>query len=170
MKILNATELKEWDDFTISNEPISSLGLMERAATYCFQEILKIHEGNTPFHIVVGMGNNGGDGLVIARKLVEANYTVRVSILNFSDTESADFNANKARVPSNIMHLIHASDDFQLHKKEVIIDCIFGYGLSRKVEGEFAKIINRINSLQTKVISIDMPSGLFTNEIGRAHV
>ncbi len=164
MKILNATELKEWDAFTLSNEPISSLDLMERAATYCFQEILKIHEGNTPFHIVVGMGNNGGDGLVIARKLVEANYTVRVSILNFSDTESADFNANKARLPSNIMHLIHASDDFQLHKKEVIIDCIFGYGLSRKVEGEFAKIISRINAAQAQVISIDMPSGLFTND------
>ena len=164
MKILNATELKEWDDFTISNEPISSLGLMERAATYCFQEILKIHEGNTPFHIVVGKGNNGGDGLVIARKLVEANYRVRVSILNFSDTVSADFSTNKARLPSNILHLIHASADFQLHKQEVIIDCIFGYGLSRKVEGEFAKIINRINSAQAQVISIDMPSGLFTND------
>ena len=61
------------------------------------------------------------------------------------------------------MHLIHVSYDFQLHKKEVIIDCIFGYGLSRKVEGEFTKIINRINSAQAQVISIDMPSGLFTN-------
>ena len=83
MKILSSDQIGEWDNSTIQKQQISSLELMERAARRCAKEIIKDFSDNFSFHIIVGKGNNGGDGLVIARYLREKKYKVRISILEF---------------------------------------------------------------------------------------
>ena len=88
MKILSANQIKRWDKATLKSEKISSLQLMERAANNCSRQIMQDFKSTVSFHIIVGKGNNGGDGLVIARKLLQKKYEARVTILEFTKKES----------------------------------------------------------------------------------
>ena len=164
MIILNTSAIKEWDSFTIKNKPITSLGLMEKAGNACANKIIKEMKGKESFHVIVNKGNNGGDGLVIARNLINNKYKVRVSVLEFSDNESSDFLNNLKRLPKRLITRIFTPSNLIIKKKEIIIDAIFGYGLNRIVTGKFAKLIHNINQSDSKIISIDMPSGLFNED------
>ena len=84
MKILSANQIKQWDKATLKSEKISSLQLMERAANNCRRQIMQDFNKDFSFHIIVGKGNNGADGLVIARTLLQKKYKVRVTILDFA--------------------------------------------------------------------------------------
>ena len=138
MIILNTSAIKEWDSFTIKNKPITSLGLMEKAGNACANKIIKEMKGKESFHVIVNKGNNGGDGLVIARNLINNKYKVRVSVLEFSDNESSDFLNNLKRLPKRLITRIFTPSNLIIKKKEIIIDAIFGYGLNRIVTGKFA--------------------------------
>ena len=164
MIILNSSTIKEWDIFTIKNKPITSLDLMEKAGNACTNKIIKEMEEKESFHVIANKGNNGGDGLVIARNLINNNYKVRVSVLEFSDNESSDFLNNLNRLANIFITRIFTPSDLIIKKKEIIIDAIFGYGLNRIVTGKFAKLIHNINQSDSKIISIDMPSGLFNED------
>ncbi len=180
MKILKAIKVKEADNYTIKHKPISSINLMEHAATMCSNWIIdkfifNIYETNKHFKIFVGPGNNGGDGLVIARLINQEvgrwfykNSTVDIYILNFTDNFSPDFLINLERlkkVTKNIFEVKSEKGFPVINKEDIIIDAIFGSGLSREVNGLPAKVINFINeSVNNKVVAIDIPSGLFGEE------
>lgn len=164
MNILNSSELKEWDLYTIEHEKISSLDLMDRAANSCTVQIINNYPAESQFHIIVGKGNNGGDGLIIAKRLHDNNYNVRISILNFNSNESRDFRFNLDNIGSLDLKYINNSKELYLKSDEIIIDAIFGYGLNRIVEGKFAEVISSINSSISNVLSLDIPSGLFVDD------
>ncbi len=174
MKILSTQQIKEADKYTIEKEPILSIDLMERAASRAAEWILREIGANNDFAIFVGPGNNGGDGLVIARLLDhaqrEANLTnhVNVYVVKFSDKYSEDFKINLDRLKNTnvVVHYITSSDDFpHLTDNQVVVDAIFGSGLSRPASGLAGEIIEKINQAHKKlIISIDIPSGLFGEE------
>ena len=164
MKIFLSEQVREADAYTIKHEPISSINLMERAAGKCF-DYINGNFNNTVYHIFVGPGNNGGDGLVIARMLAEENKTVFVYILNISPNFSADFSENLVRLRAlNEAKISEIKDLYkfpELNENEIVIDAIFGSGLSRPIQGFVADVIHKINESKNIVLSIDIPSGLF---------
>lgn len=167
MKILTAQQIKEADEYTIQHEPVSSINLMERAANTCSRWIMERFPKETQFIAVCGMGNNGGDGLAIARLLLTNGYKVETFIIPFFSNPSSDFSTNKKRLENiantKITEIKEPADIIitsSPYKNTVIIDAILGSGLSKPVEGKLADVIQKINSLHLPVISIDMPSGL----------
>ena len=165
MKILSTVQIYQADKATIQNKPISSIDLMEFAANQCFKRICKISKSKSKIiHVFCGIGNNGGDGLVIARKLIEAKYLVNTYIVNFSDKRSDDFQENYRRLTQLYVTPIELSEVSSfpiITEDEIVIDAIFGIGLKRAPAGFVKEIIQKINNCNCLVISIDFPSGLF---------
>ena len=176
MKILNSEQLRAADAYTITHEPIQSIELMERAAGVCVRWITGYFHNDTFFKVVCGMGNNGGDGLAIARLLHDKGYGVEVYILPFFSRSSHDFNVNLKRLDAikniSVKEIKDANEisvtDIQ-NKPVVIIDAILGSGLSKPIEGKLAEAVQRINSLKCPVVSIDMPSGLMMEDNAKAN-
>ncbi len=168
MKILNASKTRGADNYTIKYEPISSTDLMERAGNLCFKKIIKLYPKIKKTTVFVGPGNNGGDGLVIARLLSQKKIKVSVVILNFNDNFSDDFKVNFERLKkqnkSKIKFIKNISELPKISKDNLIIDAIFGSGLSRILKGFVAEVVNKINESKANIISIDIPSGLFGEE------
>ena len=135
MKIYDSVELHKWDAYTITHEPILSIDLMERASLLCSEHIQAEHD-ITKFTIVCGMGNNGGDGLAIARTLAESDCEIEVVILQYSNQHTEDFDFNLARLPKSIpiTWLTETSYLFNFQGKHVI-DCIFGTGFKPPING-----------------------------------
>ncbi|MBA3899533.1 MAG: NAD(P)H-hydrate dehydratase [Bacteroidetes bacterium] len=170
MKILNAKQIKEADAFTIAHEPIASIDLMERAAMACTEEIREVFSKEQPFYIFCGTGNNGGDGLAIGRLLYDEGFQTEIYVLDFSGKESEDFTINKNRLLHRGISLKSFSEGIafpEIPYNAVIIDAIFGTGLSGPVKAEFTKVISNLNQYSERgipVLSIDMPSGLFDED------
>lgn len=166
MKILNAEQIRQADAYTIKNEPVSSINLMERAATKCYDWISSKIDKSKKIFVFCGLGNNGGDGLVIARLLCKSGYKVSVYILKHSDKCAEDFRKNRERLRKikniSITEISDAAKFPEIKNEDVIIDAIFGSGLSKPVEGFPADIIHAINKTKAFVISIDLPSGLYS--------
>jgi len=168
MKILQVDKIREADAYTIQNEPIESINLMERAAASCYNWIRKKTDNHTKIKVFCGPGNNGGDGLVIARLLAQKGYTTDVYITRFSDKASEDFQINFARLKKiegiEIVEIVKDDKLPVLIADEIVIDAIFGSGLSKAIEGYWAKLVEHINRSGTITIAIDTPSGLFSDE------
>ncbi|NOT52619.1 MAG: NAD(P)H-hydrate dehydratase [Chitinophagaceae bacterium] len=167
MKILSAEEIRQWDQYTIQHEPVASIALMERAAGKCVDWLAEKGYVENPFSIFCGKGNNGGDGLAIARLLATKKYPVTVYILEFGHKGTEDFQTNLARLhqyPEVDLRFIQTEQNFhEIKKDEIIIDALFGSGLNRGIEGVTANLIDHINISGCEIISIDMPSGLFVD-------
>ncbi|MCP9200335.1 NAD(P)H-hydrate dehydratase [Gramella sp. GC03-9] len=169
MKILSAKQLAEADKISIKKQGITSEELMERAASLVFEEIHhRLENRPIPIKIFCGIGNNGGDGLVIARKLMEHDYKVKVYIVNYSNKRSEDFLSNydklKALSKGWPVQLKGENDLPELNKGDFVVDSIFGIGLNRPIEGWMAKLVNHINQSGAFILSVDMPSGLFPDQ------
>lgn len=166
MKLFNAEQIRAWDQYTIEHEPIASIDLMERAAAKCAEWIIYNHLSSQPLHIFCGKGNNGGDGLAIARLLIEKGCNVTVYILEFGNFGTNDFQLNLHRlheVTKNI-HFLQTADFFPvLTHDDVVIDAILGTGINKPTEGFTEALINHINHSPATVVSIDIPSGMFVN-------
>lgn len=166
MKILDAAQIRECDKFTIENEPIASIDLMERAATAITEWMVENILNTTHICFFAGTGNNGGDALAVARQLAgrQANQ-ITVYLLNISDKKSADYQANLERLrhTSGVEIVeINANDPMpQIAPGSIVVDGIFGSGLNRPITGYWAEIINHINSSGNASIAIDIPSGLY---------
>lgn len=167
IKIFTSVQIKKADEYTVAHEPIASIDLMERAATKCTQWLIQNIKKKDSLLFFCGPGNNGGDGLVIARQLHILGYTVKVYLLSLSKNCSVDFSINEERlrkVQKDILHTITSSNEFpEINKTDIIIDAIFGTGLNKTVSGLAGDCISLINKSGAKVIAIDMPSGLFTD-------
>ena len=173
MKIFNVQYLAEADKITIEKQGITSEELMERAATLVFEEIhSRLNNEPVPIKIICGIGNNGGDGLVVGRLLIEQGYDVKIYVVNFTKERSKDFLSNYDKIKQLGVSwpvLLKGKEDFpELTPKDFVIDAIFGIGLNRPPEGWVAELIEHINASGAFVLSIDMPSGLFSTKIPAA--
>ncbi len=147
------------------HEPVSSLNLMERAATTCADWISQHTDVNKKIIIYCGPGNNGGDGLVIARILLQQGRNLQVYFLE--GMQSEDFKANFERLLQQDItpQILSATDLFPEHNDgEIILDALFGYGLNRPLSGIADALVQHINRTQSTIISIDIPSGLFADK------
>ena len=174
MKILSAEEIKAWDQYSIEHEPIASINLMERAAGKCTEWLIRNGYSGKQFAIFCGKGNNGGDGLAIARMMAEKGSAVSVHILEFGHKGTDDFQINLQRLhdnPSVDIHYVQGEEHFhEFNYGEIIIDALFGSGLNRPLDGVTAKLVEHINQSGCEVISIDIPSGLFVDRSSKENV
>jgi len=165
MKIVSCEQIKEIDSYTIKHEPIASIYLMERASVQLFNWITGRYGISEHFVIFAGTGNNGGDGLALARMLGNYGYIADVHFVSVSDKISSDcgLNLNRLQNVTNVtINTIKDISQFPLiGTGDIIIDAIFGSGLTRPVTGLPAEVIKMINISEALVISIDLPSGLF---------
>jgi ADP-dependent NAD(P)H-hydrate dehydratase / NAD(P)H-hydrate epimerase len=165
MKIFRSEQIKEIDEITIKKEPIASIDLMERAAGQLFKWITDRFGRSERIVVFAGPGNNGGDGLALARLLFENRYDAEVHYVKFTDKTSRDWEINRRRLETETtvpMNYLTGSDQFPvISSGDIIIDAIFGSGLTRPVEGLPGEVIQQINRVDATKISIDIPSGLF---------
>lgn len=168
MKIFSLNQLRQADKYTMERQNVSSEQLMERAGKVAFEWIQnQLGDSKVRIHVFCGVGNNGGDGLVIARYLLEYGYTVSVYVVNFSDHRSEDFLTNFDRIKNDKVwpHLIAENNDLpEILANEIVIDAIFGVGLNRPPSSWVSKLIQHINKSMAFVLSIDIPSGLFVEK------
>lgn len=166
MKILPVEKIREADAFTIENEPVDSVDLMERAASKVYEWFMKrCKTKEVSVKIFCGIGNNGGDGLALARMLYFSGIIPQVFVVRYSDKMSRDCEINFIRLKEETevpMYDIFSEDDFpQIYDNDIVIDAIFGSGLNRPIEGFTAELIKYINKSNAIKIAIDIPSGLF---------
>ncbi|MFN0274766.1 MAG: NAD(P)H-hydrate dehydratase [Chitinophagales bacterium] len=166
MKVFSSAQIRELDAATIAEENITSYALMERAAQQFTDWFLKMFSSIDEIIIFCGTGNNGGDGLCVARHLYKLNYKVRICIVGDVKKASDDFTLNFHRVwEIKVPVFFFDVHNFpQTQKKDIIIDAIFGSGLNRTPEGIYKDVIEKINASPAKRISIDVPSGFFCDE------
>ncbi|MGI8952221.1 MAG: NAD(P)H-hydrate dehydratase [Chitinophagaceae bacterium] len=167
MKILSATQIQQWDAFTIEHEPITSINLMERAAQQCTDWIIKNKFIDNSVKIFCGKGNNGGDGLAIVRQLIEKNIFPSIYIIEFGAKGTEDFQNNLARLHqlTTDIFFIQSKEFFpEINKNDIIIDALFGSGLNRPLQNLSAELVEHINTSNAKIISVDVPSGMFLDK------
>ncbi len=167
MKLFSTSQIKELDAYTIKHEPISSLDLMERASVAIADWLLHFFETPQAITIVAGTGNNGGDGLVVARILAACGFEVEVVLIKpctdgMRPVLSPDCAANWEQL-QNIKNVrtVETVSSPSLQNSNYIIDALFGSGLNRPLEGVYSEAVQAINQSAAQVISIDIPSGLF---------
>lgn len=166
MKILSVEQIRQADAYTIENEPISSLDLMERASRKVSNWIME-NTNHKSVKILCGMGNNGGDGLAVARHLIENKVDTDVYIVDIASKMSPDCEANYQRLLAMNVNVnwIKSKTDFpEFNQTDILVDAVFGSGLNRKLEGLVADLISYINQSQGFKIAIDIPSGLFADK------
>ena len=165
MKLFRSDQIKQIDERTIEDEPIASIDLMERAAGQVFRWYHSHFERTRRIFIFAGPGNNGGDGLALARMLTSNRYETEVYYVEFAEKTSGDWKKNLSRLKSekNVpFYYLKDCDKFPvISSGDIIIDAIFGSGLARSAEGLAADVIKHINDSDATVISIDIPSGMF---------
>lgn len=165
MKILSAEQIREADRFTILNEPVVSSDLMERAAHAWVKEYLEsdYFEYQKPLAIICGPGNNGGDGLAIAR-ILSIFHKVSVYLLD-AERYSEDNLLNQKRAADQGLEIkkIKQAEDIVIQPDEILIDALFGTGLSRPLTGLAAEVIRYLKRLSNRKIAVDVPSGLFAD-------
>ena len=163
-KILNAEQIRSADDYTIRNKPIPSIDLMEYASNCFINSIWDKQFMTKKIVIVCGAGNNGGDGLAISRLLKEKNISVKTYFLNISSKISKDCQVNLTKIDS-VEELTNSDPIPDFSKYDLIIDAIFGTGLSKPIVGYYTRIIDSINSQKCPIYSVDIPSGMYCDNI-----
>ncbi len=165
LKILNSEQIRKHDQFTIREEPISSIDLMERASRAFVSWFLERYDATQKVGIICGTGNNGGDGIAIARLLHEWNYPVKVWIVRGGVKESPDFTANLKRLEKiSVEEITTIADSNLFSDRTILIDAIFGSGLSRPVEGIYSTVIDFLNKSKAIKLAVDIPSGLLADQ------
>jgi len=162
MKIFDTLNIREADKITIANQGLSTFQLMERASFEIFLW-LKQHfaDKETTFHVFCGQGNNGGDGLVVARLLSEDGYPLILDIIEDAGKPTAGFEAalqhiKQAKIAYN------TGEVYNFEKGKLIyIDALFGIGINRDLPASVVTVIDKINNCKGTIISIDVPTGLF---------
>ena len=167
VKIFSVKQVKEADRITILNEPVNSIDLMERAALKCVEWIGKNIPNTFQVTIFCGPGNNGGDGLAIARLLLLSGYQLSVFVIRGAENYSPDYLINEQRlqkINKQVLQDVFSVNDLPvLQKNSLVIDAIFGVGLSKPVSGLFSACIRHINQNGVNIVAIDMPSGLLAD-------
>lgn len=165
IKIFPTDKVKELDQYTIQNEPISSIDLVERASTVFVHEFCRRFSKQTRVIVFAGQGNNGADALAIARLLKDECYKVETYLFNPTEHLSFDCELNKQRILGmeqvEFTEVVSEFTPPTLTDRDVVIDGLFGSGLNRPLTGGFAAMVQYINQSDATIVSIDIPSGLF---------
>lgn len=168
IKIFPTREVKQLDAYTIENEPIASIDLMERASQALTKAISARWTNETPIVAFAGPGNNGGDALAVARLLAEKGYQVKAYLFNTKGYLSADCEENKQRLLEiDSVDFHEVTSQFAppvLASNHVVLDGLFGSGLNKPLEGGFASVVKYINASPATIVAIDVPSGLMGEE------
>lgn len=168
MKIFTSAQIRELDNYTIEHEPIKSVDLMERAAKALTRAITETWPNTTPVAVFAGPGNNGGDALAIARILATLGYKVSAYLFNITGHLSCDCSVNKARLKDmREVDFVEVTQEFDPPKLEagmLVVDGLFGAGINKPLAGGFASLVKYINASPAQVVSIDVPSGLMTED------
>jgi NAD(P)H-hydrate epimerase len=170
MKLLSAEQIRALDQFSIQHEGIRSIDLMERAAKACTKRILSLVAADDNITIFCGSGNNGGDGLAIARMLLKEGRLVRVILPSYGKelSEYATYNLKQLKqlYPGVLTVITTMAELSTLHLEHhaCAIDALLGTGLNAPVDGLLGELITFINANYKKIISIDIPSGLYADK------
>ncbi len=165
MKVFSVPQIRAWDAYTITHEPISSLNLMERASAAFVRWFCEHFDDRHCVKIFCGMGNNGGDGLAIGRLLIQKHYNVQVYVVKHNEEGTVDFRENLSRLQlqTDVKWIENASSVPTLSPNGYVIDALLGSGLSRPVTGILAEVIEAINKSNSTIFSVDIASGLFAD-------
>jgi ADP-dependent NAD(P)H-hydrate dehydratase / NAD(P)H-hydrate epimerase len=167
MKILSAEETRKADAFTISEEPIASINLMERAAMELTDALLRMNRKGSRWIVFAGPGNNGADALAVARLLRSEKEQVECYLVTLPHQPvSPDCDTNRKRweaVTGAPIQCVQTSDQLPPIKEgSIVVDGLFGSGINRPLVGIFAHCVQHINASAALVYSLDIPSGLFS--------
>lgn len=174
MKILSKEQIYQADKITSQRQNINTNELMERAGTQIFNWLhVRLKGAQVPIHIFCGIGNNGGDGLVVARHLLTHGYNVQTYIVNYSDKRSKDFLINYDRI-KNVTKtwpkLLDAQSTFpEISKDDIILDAVFGVGLNREVCNWVCALFKHFKASNAFTVSVDIPSGLYIDKVPEKH-
>ena len=171
MKIVSAAEMREIDRVTSDRFGVPSLTLMENAGAAVARFVVSDCPRAERVSVVCGKGNNGGDGFVVARKLVEAGRAVRVLLL----CDAAELRGDVAIMYRNMMKALHAvnvapvvvreasgfesSDAAEIFSADVIVDAVLGTGFRPPVSPLYAAAIAKMNAAAAPIVAVDIPSG-----------
>lgn len=168
MKLFTAEQIYAADKFTIEKQQISSDELMERAAVQIFNWIHRRMQGaQVKIHLFCGIGNNGGDGIALARHLQEHGYNIAVYVVNYSKTRSKDFLINLERLKDRKIwpEFLESDDNLPtIGRDDIIVDAIFGIGLNRPPDDWVKNLMTHLHDSDAFILSVDIPSGLFTDK------
>ena len=186
--VLTTEQIRAADAWTIEHEPISSIDLMERASRAFVDELLATYGEPWDVHIYCGTGNNGGDGLAIARMLLEMDCDVYVLVVGDIEQGTEDFKTNLERYNALVKEKQEAyeTDDaideaykareisyiepgeriwaLPTEEEYLLIDALIGSGLNRPLEGQLADMAKRISICVAWKVSVDIPSGMFADK------
>lgn len=169
--IFTTSQVKDLDRYTIENEPIASIDLVERAATVFFHEFTRHFSRQARIFVFAGQGNNGADALAVARLLADESFKVETYLFNPTNQLSPECDQNKMRLLTcegvEFVEVRGAFEPPVLGENDIVIDGLFGSGLNRPLSGGFAAVVNYINQSGATVVSIDIPSGLFGEDNSR---
>lgn len=167
LPLLTANQIRLADAYTIKHEPISSVNLMERASQ-AFTERFVHHfpDKQQAISVYCGTGNNGGDGLAIARLLHERQYQhIRVIVARFSPKTTPDFDINFDRLKKTgvkYTELLPGTDLPAGDTSMILIDALLGSGLNKPLTGNHALLVGLLNSWHKTAVAVDVPTGLLT--------
>jgi len=169
MKIFSKEQIYEGDKITSKIQNIASTDLMERAGTGLFNWMhMRMQGAQVPIHVFCGIGNNGGNGLVLARHLITHGYHVKTYIVNYSDKRTKDFLINYDRIKNvtkNWPLLLNDADNLpQIDANDIIVDAVLGIGLNKPVVNWVKDLFVHFRQTKAYTLSIDIPSGLHTNK------
>ena len=168
LNLITSAQMRLADAHTISTEPISSVNLMERASK-AFISCFRNHfpDKNISISVYCGTGNNGGDGLAIARLLKAEDYqNINVKIARFSDHSTSDFDNNFTRIKEASVDFTELKPQtFPQENAEILIDALLGSGLNKPLTGAYADLVNHLNSLKKQVVAVDVPTGFIAEGI-----
>lgn len=164
LKLLTAKQTQEADQFTILNEPIRSSDLMERAAK-AFTKVFidKFSDRNKSIIVFCGKGNNGGDGLAIARLLLDEGYQfIQVFVADFTEKSSEDFEFNLDRLilKEATISYLKTAHEVEVQEVDIVIDALIGSGLNKPLATEWEKLVRKINQFPGYKVSVDIPTGM----------
>lgn len=164
MKLFTTKQIAELDQYTIKNEPIADIDLMERASLQISNWL--IQEASTEQKLVffAGPGNNGGDALAIARQMADFDYTCNVYLLDFGkglkDSPKLNWQRLENQNKVSLFKMVSMDDFPVIEENDIVVDGLFGSGLTRPLSGLALEIVQQINQLLNVVVAIDIPSGL----------
>ncbi|WP_298477133.1 NAD(P)H-hydrate dehydratase [uncultured Maribacter sp.] len=169
MKLFTAQQIYAADKFTINKQEITSDSLMERAAIQIFNWMhLRMQGAPVKIHLFCGIGNNGGDGIALARHLQEHGYNIAVHVVNYSEKRSKDFLINLDRLKDRKIwpNFMDSNCEFpEIGKDDIIVDAIFGIGLNRAPDDWVVNLMEHLHKSEAFVLSVDIPSGLYTDKV-----
>lgn len=170
MKIFSKEQIYEGDKQTAKKQNITSTELMERAGIQIFNWLhVRMQGAQVPIHVFCGIGNNGGDGLVVARHLITHGYNVKTYVVNCSDKRTKDFLVNYDRIKETTKKwpdMLNCEADYPvINVDDIIIDAVFGIGLNRPASDWVKGLFQHFRASRAFTLSIDMPSGLYADKV-----